>query len=201
MAPFRYLTLVWPGLPWLWLRGSLSGLVLALAFAVSLDVAILATWIWPDLVEHSFTISAWTATTVIWVVSVVSAASAFPPPIQAVDRDETDKLFIKARDAYLARDWIQAETRLQELLALAPTDGEAQLLLGTLLRRVGRPAEARQALEKLARSDSGAPWRTAIAAELARLDADSAEVGESAEPVVLPLRDASAPAPGRTAAA
>ena len=41
MAVFRYLTLVWPGLPWLWLRGSRTGLVLALAFAVAVDVGVL----------------------------------------------------------------------------------------------------------------------------------------------------------------
>ena len=45
MAALRYLTLLWPGMPWLWLRGSRAGLVLALAFAIVLDVAILTTWI------------------------------------------------------------------------------------------------------------------------------------------------------------
>ena len=46
MESARYLTLVWPGLPWLWLRGSFAGLVLAIAFAVTVDVAILTTFIW-----------------------------------------------------------------------------------------------------------------------------------------------------------
>jgi len=55
-------------------------------------------------------------------------------------------------------------------LVVRPTDGEAQLLLGTLLRRVGRLPEARTALEKLARSDAGAPWRSAISRELGRID-------------------------------
>ena len=51
MTALRFLTLIWPGLPWLWLRGSLSGLALAVAFAVAVDVAIVVTWIWPGLVE------------------------------------------------------------------------------------------------------------------------------------------------------
>ena len=35
MSSPRYLTLLWPGLPWLWLRGSMAGLVLALREGLS----------------------------------------------------------------------------------------------------------------------------------------------------------------------
>lgn len=188
MHALRYLTLVWPGLPWLWLRGSVSGLVLALAFAVSVDVVLLTTFIWPGLVERELTLGLWTAVAALWLVALVSAAAAFPPALTAPDRDQADALFVKARDAYLARDWVQAEARLHDLLALAPTDGEAQLLHASLLRRTGRTAEARKALDKLARSDSGTPWRHEIAAELARLTGPAPAVEE---PVVLPLRDES----------
>ncbi len=190
MAPVRYLTLVWPGLPWLWLRGSLAGLVLAVAFAVTLDVAVITTVIWPDLVELSFILAVWTAAAIVWLVSTVSAVAAFPPPLSRPAPAEVDPLFVRARAAYLARDWIVAETRLRELLEVAPTDGEAQLLLGTLLRRTGRRAEARRALEQLSRSDSGGRWSRAIAAELDRLDAPPAqESGDEAEPATLPLAD------------
>jgi signal transduction histidine kinase len=54
---------------------------------------------------------------------------------------------------------------------MAPLDGEAQLLLGTLLRRVGRIEEAEEALLKLSRSDSGAIWLAEIAAEIDRIAA------------------------------
>ena len=200
MHALRYLTLVWPGLPWLWLRGSLSGLVLALAFAVSLDVAILTSFIWPGLVEFQFTLGLWTAVAAIWLVSTVSAAAAFPPAIAVPRRDEADALFATARDAYLARDWVQAETRLRDLLDIAPTDGEAQLLHASLLRRTGRTVEARKALEKLARSDSGSPWRHEIAGELERL-ADPPDGRAGDEPAVLPLRDESGRRGSQSAAA
>ena len=200
MTSLRYLTLVWPGMPWLWLRGSLMGLTLAIAFAVSLDIAVVATWIWPGLIELPLVLGLWTATAVIWLVSAVSAASAFPSSIPVGRGAEADALFVKARAAYLARDWVRAETRLCELLELAPTDGEAQLLLGTLLRRVGRKPESRQALERLARSDCGAPWRGAIAKELHRLAAGPQGEADD-DSVVLPLREESTTAPGRTAAA
>jgi tetratricopeptide (TPR) repeat protein len=162
----RYLTLAWPGLPWLWLRGSAAGLVLAIAFAVVLDAAVLTTFIWSEIVELRVAVGLWTAAAAIWIVATVSAVSAFPPALPS-GRDATvDAMFIAARDAYLSRDWLSAESKLRAALELAPTDGESQLLLATLLRRVGRLDEARDALGKLARSDAGAPWRSAIVREL-----------------------------------
>lgn len=166
----RYLTLAWPGLPWLWLRGSGAGLVLAIAFAVVFDAALVTTFIWSELVELQVAVALWTATAALWIVATVSAVSSFPPALP-MGRDATvDSMFIAARDAYLSRDWLSAESKLRAALELAPTDGEAQLLLATLLRRVGRLDEARHALEKLARSDTGGPWRSAIVRELDLLD-------------------------------
>jgi hypothetical protein len=166
----RSITLIWPGLPWLWLRGSLAGLVLALAFGVLVDTAIVTTWIWSELVDLRISIGIWTGVVAVWLAGTVSAVSAFPAAISAARDAGTDRLLATARDAYLARDWLSAETKLRAVLALAPTDGEAQLLLATLLRRVGRADEAKTALEKLSRSDSGTPWRTEIAREMVFLD-------------------------------
>ena len=165
----RYLTLVWPGMPWLWLRGSFAGLVLALAFALAVDVAVFTTWIWSELVDVRLSVALWTATAVVWLIATVSALTGFPPPIPHGRNAAADALFVKARDAYLARDWLAAETRLRSLLDLLPTDGEAQLLLGTLLRRVGRLDEAAAAFETLSRSDAGATWLPAIGRELERI--------------------------------
>jgi hypothetical protein len=165
MSVLRYLTLVWPGLPWLWLRGSLPGLVIALAFAVTLDSAVLTTWIWPDLVDLPLKLAAWTATVAIWLFGTASAVAAFPAVLPAGPDAAADERLVAARDAYLARDWLTAEGRLRDLLERSPTDGEAQLLLATLLRRVGRPEEARAALDKLSASDAAAPWRHVIARE------------------------------------
>ena len=201
MRAARCLTLAWPGLPWLWLRGSLMGLVLALAFAVVIDAAVIVTWIWSDLVELPVAIGIWTAAATIFVVATVSAVQAFPPPLP-LGRDATSEaMFRAARDAYLARDWTAAETGLRSLLSRSPADGEAQLLLGTLLRRVGRPAEARDALEKLSRADAGLPWRSVIDRELARLAGGEAGPDAAEEPVSLPLSDAAPPGARRNAAA
>lgn len=165
MRPPRSLLLLWPGLPWVWLRGSLTGLMLALAFAVVVDVAILTTVIWTEFANPGVGLGLWTAAAAIWIVSAVSAISAFPPAL-AMDRTPAvDALFIAARDAYLSRDWLTAESKLLAALELRPTDGEVQLLLATLMRRVGRLDDAIESLDRLARSDAGAPWRSAIERE------------------------------------
>ena len=183
----RYLTLVWPGMPWLWLRGSFAGLLLALAFALAVDVAVFTTWIWSELIDFRLSLAIWTATALVWLIATASALTSFPPPIRRGRDAATDALFVKARDAYLARDWLAAETKLRTLLDLSPTDGEAQLLLGTLLRRVGRLEEAAAALETLSRSDSGSLWLSSIARELERITAARRPAQVSTEPSTLPL--------------
>lgn len=170
----RRSTLLWPGLPWLWLRGSRAGLLVAVAFAIVLDTAIVSTWVWSELVELEVAVGLWAAAAAIWLLGTISAVSAFPPPLTLTQDAATERMFVEARDAYLARDWLAAETKLLALLTLRPVDGEAQLLLASLLRRVGRSGEAEKALSKLARSDSGLRWHSAIARER-RLLARAAE--------------------------
>jgi hypothetical protein len=203
VAAARYLTLLWPGMPWLWLRGSAAGLVLALAFAVVLDLAIVATWVYSEFFGLQVSLGLWAAAAAVWLVATVSAVSAFPPPIRTTRDAATDALFVAARDAYLSRDWLTAETKLRSLLVVAPTDGEAQLLLATLLRRVGRLKESREALDKLSRSDSGGPWLSAIARELERVAAAAKRpptpattpTADDEETAILPL-DRGSPAEG-----
>jgi hypothetical protein len=171
----RRSTLLWPGLPWLWLRGSRAGLLVAVAFAIVLDTAIVSTWVWTELVELEVAIGLWAAAGAIWLLGTISAVSAFPPPLVLAQDAVTEQMFVEARDAYLARDWLTAESRLLALLALRPLDGEAQLLLASLLRRVGRTGEAAKALAKLARSDSGLRWQSAIAREQRLLERTASE--------------------------
>ncbi len=165
-APFRRLTLVWPGLPWLWLRGSRSGLVLALAFALVVDLAVLATFVWSELFDRPVVAGLWAASAAIWVAGTALGVATFPVALPDVRPEGAEDLFVAARDAYLSRDWLAAEERLRHLLTLSPIDAEAQLLLATLFRRAGRLREARGALEALQRSDCGARWRPEIDREL-----------------------------------
>ncbi len=178
MSFLRSLTLIWPGLPWAWLRGSYAGLILATAFAICLNLCIITAWIWTSFINIEITFGIWAATAIIWIVSTVSAVSTFPQPLSNSQNEVSDQLFIDARDAYLAGDWLKAETKLQTILTLSPTDGEAQLLFGTLLRRVGRFDEAKKSLEKLERSDSGQLWQHEIHQELSLIKRDIKENAE-----------------------
>ena len=54
----------------------------------------------------------------IWLLGTISALSAFPPPLILAQDAATEEMFVEARDAYLARDWLAAETKLLALLAL-----------------------------------------------------------------------------------
>ena len=182
MSFLRSLTLIWPGLPWAWLRGSWAGLILATAFGICLNLCIITAWIWTSFIDLEMTFGIWAVTAIIWIVSTVSAVSSFPQPLVSYRDEVTENLFIDARDAYLAGDWLKAETTLQTILTLSPTDGESQLLFGTLLRRVGRFKEAKKSLEKLARSDSGQPWQHAIHHELSLINRDFQENQEEIEP-------------------
>ena len=177
----RRSTLLWPGLPWLWLRGSRAGLLVAVAFAIVLDTAIVSTWVWTELVELEIAVGLWASAGVIWLLGTISAVSAFPPPLMLSQDAASEEMFVEARDAYLARDWLAAETKLLALLALRPVDGEAQLLLASLLRRVGRTGEAAKALSKLARSDSGLRWQSAIAREQKLLERAAAQPSADVE--------------------
>ena len=182
MSFLRSLTLIWPGLPWAWLRGSWAGLILATAFAICLNLCIITAWIWTSFIDLEMSFGIWTVTAIIWIVSTVSAVSSFPQPLVSYRDEVTDNLFIDARDAYLAGDWLKAETKIQTILTLSPTDGEAQLLFATLQRRVGRFKEAKKSLEKLARSDSGQPWQHAIQHELLLINRDFRENSDETEP-------------------
>jgi tetratricopeptide (TPR) repeat protein len=182
MRSLRSLTLLWPGLPWVWLRGSLAGLLVACAFALVLDVAILSTVIWTEAASPGLRLGLWTAVGIVWIVSAVSAVSAFPPALAVGRTPAVDALYLAARDAYLSRDWLAAESKLLAALELRPTDGEVQLLLATLMRRVGRLDEALDALDRLARSDSGAPWQSAIGRERDLIARERRAPAKTAEP-------------------
>jgi len=196
MVMLRRLTLVWPGLPWLWFRGSRSGLVLALAFALVVDLAVLATFVWSELFDRPVVAGLWTAGAAIWLAGTALGLATFPATLPGVPPEATDGLYIAARDAYLARDWLAAEERLRHLLTLSPTDAEAQLLLATLLRRAGRWRESRTALEALGRSDCGARWQAEIERERALIATAETAPGEMSR---LPSGQVDTPARRRAA--
>ena len=113
MTSTRYLTLLWPGLPWLWLRGSVAGLILALAFGVALDMAILLTWVWTELVATELALGLWAATAGVWAVATLSAVTTFPPPLPTGRNEAAEALFVAAQGRQQRIENIVVNVRFQ----------------------------------------------------------------------------------------
>ena len=62
---------LWPGLPQIWLYGSWSGLVVALGAAALLDVLLLVSFGWTELIGQNLRNILWAAFVVAWIAAVV----------------------------------------------------------------------------------------------------------------------------------
>ena len=170
------LTRLWPGLTSLWLQGRWMGLALAAAFAVSLNSALVITFVWPQVLSPD--LPAWVCPSAAWVTvlwfwiagfrsgSRLLAATTSSDPVRAV---EADKLLRDAQVEYLKGNWIEVEALLARLLLRQPDDAEAMLLQTTLHRRMGRLEKARKSLARMAESEHADRWQHEIADERRRV--------------------------------
>lgn len=165
--------LLWPGLRSLWSRGELSGLALAVTFAILLNSALIGAFLRPDWVSSFGAIVLWVAAGSLWFFSLwreATPAAAKPDSEREQAAFATRTSFLKrAQQAYLKGDWGGAEkmllpqTRSDDFI-----DQEAQLLLASVYRRSGRIAEAEQLLSDLKHS-AAHNWGNEIANERRRL--------------------------------
>jgi tetratricopeptide (TPR) repeat protein len=161
-------TCIWPGLPYLWLDGAWSGLGLALAAAVLLDVLLLSTLLWVEWFDPWVVKSGWAACVGLWLASAIHAVKRYSSN-DNIDADSIEGLFRRAQAEYLQGDHFQAEATLTGLLAREPRDAEARLLLATLLRHTQRYEEAEDQLKQLSRFETAARWQIEITGERALL--------------------------------
>lgn len=169
MWRLRWLTLLWPGLPQLWFAGAWSGLTMAIGFAALLDLGLLSSRIWTELLPAEARSAVWLAIGLSWVAagavsfSWVARLEAAGHPTGQVE------LFELAREDYLKGHWFEAETALRQLLDRNVLDLQARLMLAGLLGRTGRGLEAKGELARLSRTDGAEAWRMEIARWRARL--------------------------------
>ncbi len=164
MSRMPWATYLWPGLPQLWFCGFWSGLALAAGFAVLLNLLLLASLVWVELLSSPHLRLGWLAVGILWFGSaVLSAAYARRGATRGATSAEA--LFRDALSEYLQGSWFEAETILGRLLRLHPRDVEARLLLATLLRHTRRYPEALDQLDRLERLRDAAKWTQEIAAE------------------------------------
>ena len=169
---------LWPGSLHVWQLGQWRGLVLAAAFGVALNVALVTTFVWPQWpavgTPHAVSEAAsWLLVLGLWSAGLVWLRRDWPRLAGTTDvgkRPELDVLFHQAQHEYLKGHWIEAETLVARLLGESPRDVEARLLLALIQRRTGRRSEARRTLRELKEDESAARWLFEIETELKRID-------------------------------
>jgi hypothetical protein len=155
---------LWPGLPRLWLRGDWSSLAFACGFGVALNLGLVSSFIWPELLPSPFVISGWLVLGAVWLASAVRTFWSLPFLCNSGQVDDQG-LFIAAQGEYLRGHWFEAENLLHELLGRSPADVDAHLLLATLYRHTRRIDEAHERLRLMERLDGVERWRSEISVE------------------------------------
>jgi tetratricopeptide (TPR) repeat protein len=190
----------------LWVRGSLAGLTLALAFSVLLNVLVLATLVWPAWLESRLKFACAGTAFALWLAALwetrgelrrLAAERQKADEAEPADTDRTkpvpnDSLLSEAQTSYLRGDWLTAERRLREAIRRDRDDFEARFWLVSVLRTAGRHRHAERLLRRVERLDAATAWRHEIADERRRL----AELMQPAtdnldeEPTILPINTA-----------
>lgn len=165
MRRMPWATYLWPGLPQLWIRGSWSALGVAVGAAALLNLALLASLVWSELIGPESRTALWAALGVVWggaaVVSVVRSSG-----LRAREQTEVaPDAFGEALEHYLRGDWFQAERTLSNLLRNNTRDLDARLMMVTLLRHTGRLDEASRQLDTLMRLEGVGKWEWEIRRE------------------------------------
>jgi len=165
MRRTHWATYLWPGLPQLWFWGFGSGWILATGFAALLNLLLLASFVWVELLSPLHLRLGWLSVGLLWAGS--TAVSIWYGGREPAFRGttSTEGLFRQALNEYLLGSWIEAEMILGRLLSLDPRDVEARLLLATLLRHTRRYPEALDQLDRLDRLRDAKAWAGEIAAE------------------------------------
>ncbi len=156
---------LWPGLPQIWTQGSWSGLASAVGFAALLNLAVMASLLWSELLTPGVRNLVWLAVVVIWGSSAVFSYWWDSRPPSPPDKGSAKDPFIEALNHYLKGNWFESEHVLLGLLAKSPRDLDAGLMLATLLRRTGRFDEAGSQLDRLERLDGSEKWELEIVRE------------------------------------
>jgi tetratricopeptide (TPR) repeat protein len=153
----------WPGFLNLWYRGEIYSLAISFLFATILNIAILATMVWPEWLAVWFVRA-------LWILLAFSGLWSFSASFftksgmqQSLPSVECDNLFAEAQSDYLKGQYFEAEATLHRILASGAEDVEAALLLASVLRRTGRFRQAIDCLERLERFDSARYWTQEIA--------------------------------------
>jgi len=165
MRRMRWAAYLWPGLPQLLTGEGWSALALAVAAAGLLNVTLLGSFVWDELIDGDLRSGLWVVLVVAWtasaVVSVVWDHRRRANRLAATDGD----LFAEAVDTYLKGNWYEAERLLGGILRKNARDLEARIMLATLLRHTRRFDEAAGQLDQLVGFEGAGKWELEIRRE------------------------------------
>jgi hypothetical protein len=152
------------------LDGSWTGLLLAVSFAAVVNLLLLASLVWGELVSAALLRGLWLSAGAIWLVAACVSGWRRRGSVVESAAAESEDLFRTAQSEYLQGNWIAAESVLRRMLEADARDFEARLLLAALLRRTKRYKEARRELGCLERLDRASLWTPEIEHENRWLD-------------------------------
>lgn len=162
---------MWPGLPQLWLGGEWVGLSWAGLFAVALNVQLLTTLVYQELLSPTADYAGWLIVGGFWIAGIAVGRRWIKKHARTAESAKIEQsLFAEAFHNYLQADWIGAETKCRELIKRRRGDVDARLLLATVMRHAGRLDEARQQLDALDKIEGSEKWGMEIATERRHLD-------------------------------
>lgn len=175
-----WMTLLWPGFPQLWVRGSWAALAAAVAAGGVLNAALLGTLVWNELLPDGLRSALWLVVGLVWAAGAIYTLFFKPEHSPHQCFDPSDDPFPKAVVEYLRGNWYETERALGALVRYDVRDVQARLLLASLLRRTGRLEEAGRQLDTLARFEAADKWQLEIERE--RQQIQSKQSGESDGP-------------------
>jgi hypothetical protein len=149
----------------MWLQGSWSGLVVALGAAALLDVLLLVSFGWTELIGVGLRNIIWSLFAAAWIAAVFWSKKQCRRQAIVDSLGRNEDPFHQALDHYLKGDNYQAEQILEGLLRRNVRDLDARLMLATLLRRDKRLDEATQHLDVLGHFEGAEKWKLEIQQE------------------------------------
>ena len=165
----RWVSVAWPGLPQLWLRGDPVALVLAVAFAVLLNLALVTSLVWTELLDPFQRNVLWAVVGLVWTISAVVSLRWWQSR-ESPQPDAAEDLFRHSLNQYLQGNWLETERMLRRLLRRNGHDVDARLLLVGVMRRTKRFDEAHRQLDRLVASEGSDKWHTEIDREYELLE-------------------------------
>ncbi len=173
---------LWPGLAQLWYRGSKVALWFALGASALLNLLVICTFVWPELLPGVVQRLGWWLCLGWWMAAGWISARQGDPATEESASASAD-LFPRALHEYLKGNWAEAEMVLRDLLALHPHDADAHFLLARVLLRSNRRRDCQRQLRLLGHLEQSAKWESEahdLAARLAK-EVESDNIGFSWE--------------------